>query len=74
MKNEVKELIEKYERKAAYRETRLASEEKKLEVLNEKYENNECSFERLFNQQKNVAIEYDLLNQLKEFIEDLKNL
>lgn len=70
----INELIEKYERKVAYRQDRLEQAKKTLERINTKYENGECEFESLYNAQRNVAIQQDLLIELVEIVNDLKGV
>lgn len=74
MKNEICELIDKYKRKVAYREERLEKEKATQSIIEEKYFKQECSFEKLYNQQRNVAIQQDLLIELVEILNDLKNI
>lgn len=74
MKERIEEMLEKYTSKRAYRESRVEKEKRTLERFTKKYENGECEFETLFNQQKNYAIQQDLLIQLVEIENDLREI
>lgn len=74
MKERIEELVEKYQKKLNYREGRLEQAKETLKFMEERYENNGISYERLHNVGKEEAFQQDLYNMLYEIVKDLKEL